>query len=232
MKGKLFLIPSPLGGLDIEDIIPAGTLKVLNGISYFAVEELRSARRYLSSAGLRGKIDALILFELNEHSADQDIVSCLQPLKDGNDMGLISEAGLPAVADPGARLVELCHENGIEVVPLSGPSSIFLALMASGKNGQNFTFNGYLPIKVDIRRGKIKELERIALTKGQSQIFIETPYRNLSLLKELTETLNSTTKLTIACNLTMEGGFVKTMTIKQWKSEFPNINKKPAVFII
>lgn len=232
LKGKLFLIPATLGGADIEEVIPKGTLNEIVKLKSFIVEELRSARRYLSLCGLKGQIDKLEMYELNEHTPVEMISSMIKPLLDGEDMGLISEAGLPAVADPGSMLVELCHKEGIEVIPLTGPSSIFLALMASGKNGQNFSFVGYLPAKNELRKAKIKDLERVANTKGQSQIFIETPYRNNSLLKDLLDILNSSTKLTIACNITMEGGFVVTKNVSQWKKMVPDLNKKPTVFII
>lgn len=232
MKGKLYLIPTTLGGTNLKDVIPEGTLNSIAGITAFVVEELRSARRFLSAAGYKGQIDSLELMELNEHTPDAQIFTYVEILKKGRDMGLISEAGLPAVADPGSRLVELCHESDIEVLPLTGPSSIFLALMASGKNGQNFSFNGYLPVKSDLRRAKIKELERLSKTKGETQIFIEAPYRNLQLLSDIMDVCSPSTKLTIACELTIDSGFVKTRRVEEWKKMVPDINKKPTVFVL
>lgn len=232
MKGRLFLIPTPLGEVDIEMVMPAGTLNAFADISFYAVEELKTARRYLSANGFKGKIDSLTLLELNEHTSKEQINEYVKPLLEGYDMGLLSEAGLPAVADPGAKLVELCHQMDIEIIPLTGPSSIFLALMASGKNGQNFTFNGYLPVKTELRRAKIKELERLSNTKDQSQIFIETPYRNNAMMVDILNVCDGSTKLTVACNITLKDEFIKTKTINQWKKNCPDLNKKPTVFII
>jgi 16S rRNA (cytidine1402-2'-O)-methyltransferase len=232
LKGRLYLIPTPLGDVDVENVIPAGVLKSFLGITFFAVEEFKTARRFLSANGFKGRIESLTLFELNEHTVDSQTAEYLKPLLNGSDMGLLSEAGLPAVADPGARLVELCHENNIDVVPLTGPSSIFLALMASGKNGQNFAFNGYLPVKTELRRAKIKELERLSTVKEQSQIFIETPYRNNAMMEDIISVCNPATKLTVACNITMEDEFIKTRRVADWKRDMPDLNKKPAVFII
>ncbi len=232
MKGRLFLIPTPLGDIEKELVMPAGTLSAFAEITFFAVEELKTARRYLSNCGFRGKIDSLTFFELNEHTTDAQTAEYIKPLLEGIDMGLLSEAGLPAVADPGSKLVALCHENGIEVVPLTGPSSIFLALMASGKNGQNFSFNGYLPVKSELRRAKLKELERLSNSKDQSQIFIETPYRNNAMLEDILSICSNSTKLTVACNITLKDEFIKTRTIAEWKRERPELNKKPTVFII
>jgi len=171
VKGRLFLIPAPLGDGHISDVIPAGTVDVISSLTHFVVEELRSARRYLSKAGFKGKIDTLQFYLLNEHSKTEETFEIIELLNSGTDVGLISEAGLPAVADPGSNLVESAHRHNIEVRPLTGPSSIFLALMASGKNGQNFAFIGYLPAKTEERRVKIKELEKFASRSGQSQIF-------------------------------------------------------------
>lgn len=232
MKGRLFLIPTPLGEVDIEMVMPAGTLNAFADITFYAVEELKTARRYLSANGFKGKIDSLTLLELNEHTSKEQINEYVKPLLEGYDMGLLSEAGLPAVADPGAKLVELCHQMDIEIIPLTGPSSIFLALMASGKNGQNFTFNGYLPVKTELRRAKIKELERLSNTKDQSQIFIETPYRNNAMMVDILNVCDGSTKLTVACNITLKDEFIKTKTINQWKKNCPDLNKKPTVFII
>lgn len=232
MKGTLYLIPSPLGDSGVEAVIPAGTLSVLNSLRYFAVEELRSARRYLSAAGLRGKIDSLELFLLNEHTKESEIDDYIKLLLDGNSLGVVSEAGLPAVADPGGNLVARAHREGILVKPLTGPSSLMLALMASGKNGQGFTFCGYLPVKSEDRRSRIKELERNAAKTGNSQIFIETPYRNDSLMSDLLMVCSPGTYLTVAQNISLQDEFIKTLSVEEWRKRIPVLNKKPCVFIL
>ena len=232
MKGRLFLIPAPLGDGQISDVIPAGTIDAISSLTHFAVEEFRSARRYLSKAGFKGKIDTLQLYLLNEHSKVEETFEIIELLNSGTDVGLISEAGLPAIADPGANLIESAHRHNIEVRPLTGPSSIFLALMASGKNGQNFAFIGYLPAKTEERRVKIKELEKFAARSGQSQIIIETPYRNDSLLADFLQICSESTMLTIASEITNESQFIKTKSIGEWKRHKPELNKKPCVFIL
>ncbi len=232
MKGTLYLIPAPLGDTAIGEVIPEGTIDILCKLKIFVVEELRTARRYLSKAGLKGNIDSLELYLLNEHSQDQEIESYISILLSGESMGMVSEAGLPAVADPGAKLVALAHKNGVEVFPLVGPSSLMLALMASGKNGQSFAFVGYLPIKGPERQAKIKELERTTQRIGQSQIIIETPYRNDALLADFLQTCSDNTLLTIASNITTPDSFIKTKSIAEWKKKRPVLNKKPTVFIL
>ncbi|MDD2584304.1 MAG: SAM-dependent methyltransferase [Bacteroidales bacterium] len=232
MKGTLYLIPSPIGDIAIDNTIPKGTLDILLNLKHFVVEELRTVRRYLSKAGLKGNIESLELYLLNEHSNEQEIESYLSILLSGVSMGMISEAGLPAVADPGAKLVALAHKNSIDVVPLVGPSSLMLALMASGKNGQNFAFVGYLPIKIEERRSKIRELEKLSLRTAQSQIIIETPYRNDALMADFLQTCSKDTLLTVATNITTPDSFIKTRTISQWKRAKPELNKKPTVFIL
>jgi 16S rRNA (cytidine1402-2'-O)-methyltransferase len=232
LKGKLYLIPSTLGGENPGEVIPQGTIDVINTLNFFVVEELRSARRYLSSVGLKGKIDSLQFGLLNEHSTGRDVEAFIDILNSGVNVGLISEAGLPAVADPGSNLVELAHRHQIEVVPLTGPSSLMLALMASGKNGQKFTFNGYLPVKTEERKHKIKELEKISRATGVSQIFIETPYRNDSLFGDLLQICSAETKLTVACNITMKDAFIITRTVSEWRENRTVIGKRPSVFIL
>ncbi len=232
MKGTLYLIPSPLGDTLISEVIPQGTVDVLCNLKHFVVEELRTARRYLSKAGLKGNIANLELYLLNKHTNDLDVESYISILLSGQSMGMVSEAGLPAVADPGAKMVALAHKKGIDVVPLVGPSSLMLALMASGKNGQNFAFVGYLPIKSEERKARIKELEKITLKTGQSQIIIETPYRNDALLADLLQVCDNKTLLTIAANITVPGSLIKTKSVMQWKKERPGLNKKPCVFIL
>lgn len=230
-KGRLYLIPSPLGDYDPSLVIPAGTLDILRSLHCFVVEETRTARRYLSAAGLKGHIGELEFHELNEHTTAPE-VEALLALFDSGDVGLISEAGLPAVADPGAALVALCHRNGISVVPMSGPSSLMLALMASGLDGQSFAFRGYLPAKTDVRKAAIRRTEKDSAALKQTQIFIETPYRNDSLLKDMTETLGPDTKLCIAADITLPGSLIITKKVSQWKKTQITIGKRPCVFLI
>ena len=231
MSGKLYLIPSPLGEYDPSEVLPESVLQTARSLKVFVVEELRTARRFLSAAGLKGRIDGLEFHTLNEHTRPEE-VEAMASLFDSSDVGLISEAGLPAVADPGAALVALCHRRGIEVVPLTGPSSLMLALMASGLNGQSFTFRGYLPAKPDERRPVIKELERESRRLGQSQIFIETPYRNDALLQDLLQQLQPATRLTVAADLTLPTALIRTKSIEEWRKDPPTIGKRPCVFII
>ena len=231
-KGKLYLIPSPLGDNDPTEVIPGPTLELLKRISTYVVEEARTVRRYLSRAGLKGHIEELRMVELNEHSTSEEVEAMLSLFDDGCDVGLISEAGLPAVADPGAALVELCHRKGIEVVPQVGPSSLMLALMGSGLNGQSFAFRGYLPAKTDERRTAIREVERISGSLHQTQIFIETPYRNDSLLADLLQCLNPSTRLCIAADLTLESQTILSKSVGEWKKSGFTVGKRPCVFLI
>ena len=231
-KGKLYLIPSPLGDNDPAEVIPGPTLELLKRISTYVVEEARTVRRYLSRAGLKGHIEELLMVELNEHSTSEEVEAMLSLFDDGCDVGLISEAGLPAVADPGAALVELCHRKGIEVVPQVGPSSLMLALMGSGLNGQSFAFRGYLPAKTDERRTAIREVEKLSGSMHQTQIFIETPYRNDSLLADLLQCLNPSTRLCIAADLTLESQTILSKSVGEWKKSGFTVGKRPCVFLI
>lgn len=231
-KGILYLIPSPIGDNNPQEVIPEQTLNVLLGLKYFVVEEFRTVRRYLSKCGLKGNIENLNLYELNEHTSKEVITTYLDILLSGNDIGMISEAGLPAVADPGAYLVALAHEHGIKVVPLSGPSSLMMALMASGMNGQCFAFTGYLPVKQLERRAKLKEIERISMQMSQSQIIIETPYRNDQLFADMLSVCLPNTKICIAANISMPDQFIKTLRVSQWKKENIVIGKRPCVFVL
>ena len=231
-KGKLYLIPSPLGDNDPAEVIPGPTLELLKRISTYVVEEARTVRRYLSRAGLKGHIEELRMVELNEHSTREEVEAMLSLFDDGCDVGLISEAGLPAVADPGAALVELCHRKGIEVVPQVGPSSLMLALMGSGLNGQSFAFRGYLPAKTDERRTAIREVEKLSGSLHQTQIFIETPYRNDSLLADLLQCLNTSTRLCIAADLTLESQTILSKSVGEWKKSGFTVGKRPCVFLI
>ena len=245
-KGLLYLIPSPIGDVAPAEVIPQSVLELLPKINHFVVEELRTVRRYLSNAGLKGKIDSLNFYLLNEHTPKEQVEKYLQILLSGEDVGLISEAGLPAVADPGAYLVELAQRADIEVVPLAGPSSLMMALMASGLNGQCFAFNGYLPVKEPERSKEIKELERLSAKRGQSQIFIETPYRNERLLADFLQHCAPSTRLTVAADISMPTQFIKTKSIEEWRRVVAKgaagaadtakggfvIGKRPCVFIL
>lgn len=232
MKGRLYLIPSPLGEGDPRQVLGGGVFDAIAGIRTFVVEEVRTARRFLSAAGLKGKIDSLEFFELNEHTAEADAAGYVALLESGQDVGLISEAGLPAVADPGNSLVAEAHRHDIEVVPLVGPSSLMMALMSSGMNGQSFAFTGYLPVKPAERRARLSELEKLSRRLGQTQIIIETPYRNDALVKDMMDTLSGTTRLCIAANITQPDAFIRTRAIEQWKRNVPTIGKRPCVFVI
>lgn len=231
-KGKLYLIPSPLGENDPMEVIPLPVLKSLEGFRTFVVEEVRTARRYLSKAGLKGRIGELQFFELNEHTEQSAVESYLKLFDNGNDVALISEAGLPAVADPGAQFVALAHRHGIEVIPAVGPSSLMMSLMASGLNGQSFAFCGYIPAKTDERRSRLKTLEKVSGQLKQTQIIIETPYRNDSLFKDILSTCSASTRLCIAANITMPDAYIRTKTVAQWKKEDIIIGKRPCVFLI
>ena len=231
MAGKLHLIPTPLGDYAPSQVLAAPTLETIRGIDLFFVEELRTARRFLSAAGLKGHVDSLELHEINEHSTEEQI-SSYSALLGTRDAALISEAGLPAVADPGARLVEMAHAKGVEVVPHPGPSSLMMALMSSGLNGQCFAFAGYLPVKPDARRAAIRDLEADARRKRQSQIMIETPYRNDSLLADLLAVCRPDTRLCVAADITCPDQTILTRTIAQWKRAPMTIGKRPCVFII
>lgn len=231
-KGKLYLIPSPLGENDPAEVIPAPVLESLGRFRTFVVEEVRTARRYLSRAGLRGKIGELEFFELNEHTEQAVIEGYIKLFDGGNDVALISEAGLPAVADPGAQLVALAHRHGIEVVPMVGPSSLMLALMGSGLNGQSFAFCGYIPAKTEERRSRLRTLEKVSGQLRQTQILIETPYRNDSLFADILAVCGASTKVCVACNITMPDAYIKTMKVSEWKKAGLKIGKRPCVFLI
>ncbi len=231
-KGKLYLIPSPLGDNQPSEVLPEMVFETIGRIRTYVVEEVRTARRFLSRAGLKGKIDTLEFHELNEHTSSEQIEDYLGLFERGEDIGLISEAGLPAVADPGAQLVALCHKRGIEVVPLVGPSSLMLALMASGLNGQSFAFCGYIPAKSDERKSRLKVLEKVSSQLNQTQIIIETPYRNDSLLADILSVCNPSTRLCIAADLTLPTAYIRTASIGDWKKNVPTIGKRPCVFLL
>lgn len=231
-KGRLYLIPSPLGENDPAEVIPLPVLKSLEGFRTFVVEEVRTARRYLSKAGLKGRIGELEFHELNEHTSQEVIEGYLKLFDEGNDVALISEAGLPAVADPGAQLVALAHRNNIEVIPAVGPSSLMLALMASGLNGQSFAFCGYIPAKTEERRNRLRTLEKVSGQLRQTQILIETPYRNDSLFADILSVCGNYTRVCVAANITMPDAYIRTRKVSEWKKEGLVIGKRPCVFLI
>ena len=227
----MYLIPCTLGEYEPSLVIPAPVLNLLRKLRVFVVEDIRSARRFLSAAGLRGHIGELEFHELNEHTRPEEVPGLAELFKK-EDVGLISEAGLPAVADPGAALVALCHEHGIQVVPLVGPSSLMLALMASGLNGQSFAFCGYLPAKSEERRSALRAVEKRSALENQTQILIETPYRNDSMLADMLAVLRPGTRLCIAADITLPTEFIRTRSIASWKRNPPTIGKRPCVFLI
>lgn len=232
MSGKLYLIPVTLGSPDYKYVIPAGVLKIIRSLRIFIVEDIRSARRYLRLTEPSFPIDDCEFMILNKHTPPADIEAMFSYIRKGKDTGLMSEAGIPGVADPGSDLVIKAHENNYRVVPLSGPSSIFLALMSSGLNGQHFAFNGYLPVDRPGRIRKIKRLESLA-RQGQSQIFMETPYRNMKMMQDLAENLEDDSLLCVAANISHPDELIMTMPAYEWKRRgLPDINRKPAIFII
>jgi 16S rRNA (cytidine1402-2'-O)-methyltransferase len=231
-KGKIYLIPNTLGESEIGHVIPRGVLDQINHLQYFIVEHSKSARAFLKKAEISLPQKALVIYELNKHTDPQEIFSFIEPIERGYDIGLISDAGCPGIADPGAEIVALAHRKDIEVVPLVGPSSILLAHMSSGMNGQSFAFNGYLPIDQGERKKMVQIFEQRA-KKGQAQSFIETPYRNVKLFQELLKSCSAETNLCIAYDLTLEGQVVKTKRIKEWKRiGVPDFHKKPCIFIL
>ncbi len=231
-NGRLFLIPTLLGDEPAAQVLPAGTLEVIHRIEHFIVEEIRTARRFLRKAGVTRALEELSFDIFNEHSRNEEFGDYLTPALIGHDIGLLSEAGTPCIADPGSEIVRLAHEQGIKVIPLAGPSSLLLALMASGFNGQNFAFLGYLPVDRSERTRKIREIERTATEKQQTQIFIETPYRNIQLFEALLQACRDETGLCIATDITGIRGFVTTKTIGEWRRWKPEINKRPSVFLL
>lgn len=229
--GKLFLIPNTLGETEISGVIPSEVIMRIKSLKVFASENPKNTRRFLKKIDKTINVDELVFLELNEHSERKDIEACL-PYLEQNDVGIISEAGCPGIADPGAELVALAHQHHFQVVPLVGPSSILLALIASGLNGQNFSFNGYLPVKGNERSKALKNFERQSAAENRTQIFIETPYRNQKLWEEMVQILNPKTLLSIACDITTENEYIKTMSIQEWKKQKPDINKRPAIFLL
>ncbi|UCV13101.1 SAM-dependent methyltransferase [Dechloromonas denitrificans] len=233
MSGTLYLIPVPLGPTAPEHSLPANVLDTIRPLEHFVVEQAKTARAFLKAAGTNKALQELQLEELNEHTKSDALDHLLTPLRLGHDVGLLSEAGCPAVADPGANLVALAQKEGIRVVPLIGPSSLLLALMASGLNGQRFAFQGYLPAKEVDRSKALRDLESESRKRQQTQLFIETPYRNRAMFDAILQTCQPATRLTVATDLTLPGESVLTRTIAQWKKQAPpEIERRPTVFLM
>ena len=232
MIPALYLIPVTLGDTPLEKVLPAYNKEVILQTTHFIVEEVRTARRFLKKVESSIDIDSLTFYPLNKHTQATDIAGYLKPLMAGEPMGVISEAGCPAVADPGADVVAIAQRRGLKVVPLVGPSSILLSVMASGFNGQSFAFHGYLPIEQGERTKRIKMLEQRSYAENQTQLFIETPYRNRRLLEELIQTCRPQTRLCIACNVTCEDEYICTKSMKEWKGHLPDLEKRPCIFLI
>ncbi|MDH3697467.1 MAG: SAM-dependent methyltransferase [Flavobacteriaceae bacterium] len=231
-RGSLYLIPTTLGDTEPLEVLPLSVKRTIEGITYFIVENEKSARRFIKKIHPRKSQASLVLMALNKFTDASQIPSFLDPCLEGHDVGVLSEAGSPAVADPGAEVVKIAHEKGIAVVPMVGPSSLLLALMGSGLNGQQFAFHGYLPIDKADRKKKIKELEKESREKDQTQLFIETPYRNNSLIHHLLATLSKKTYLCIAADLTLPTEFISTLTIDEWQEKIPDLHKRPTLFLI
>lgn len=231
-KGKLYLIPNLLSEESKDATIPIVIKNHIEDINIFIVENIRTARRYIMKISEKKDINKTIFYEYGKHSSLDFQEDFLQNILNGKDVGLLSEAGLPCIADPGTEIVAYAHEFEVDVVPLTGPSSILLALISSGMNGQKFTFNGYIPIDSKERKTKLKQLEKLANKRGQSQIFIETPYRNNQLFQAILQTCRKKTRLCIALNITAKDEYIKTKTIEEWKQSCCIIKKRPCVFII
>ncbi len=232
METALYLLPVTLGETSLDTVLPSYNKEVILNIRHFIVEDVRSARRFLKKVEKEIDIDTLTFYPLNKHTSSEDISGYLKPLKEGNSMGVISEAGCPAVADPGADVVAIAQRENMRVVPLVGPSSIILSVMGSGFNGQSFAFHGYLPIEQGERTKTLKMLEQRVYAEHQTQLFIETPYRNNKLVEEILHTCRPQTKLCIAANITCEGEFIKTKTIKAWRGNVPDLSKIPCIFLL
>ncbi len=232
MKGKMFLIPNTLGGESTSDILPKDVMEKASQLRFFAVEEIKSARRLLRKIDREFPIDDSTFFILNKKTPTDDLMRMLRVVKDGNDLGIISEAGCPGIADPGANLVSLAHENEIQVCPMVGPSSILLALIASGFNGQEFAFHGYLPRERKDRMKKIKDFEGSARRTGMTHIFMDTPFRNMHVLDDLLNGLADDTALCIASGITLLNENIKTMKVVDWREHAYDLSKIPTLFLI
>ena len=232
LTGKLYLIPTTLGESNPMDVLPHTVKRAIEFIDCYIVENEKTARKFIKSILPEKVQSSLILSSLNKHTDKNEINEMVKPLLQGINVGLMSEAGCPGVADPGAVIVKLAHDNGIQVVPLVGPSSILLAMMGSGMNGQSFAFNGYLPIDKSDKKAAIKSFEKLSFDKNQSQIFIETPYRNNKFLEDLLQTLQPNTHLCIAADITLPDEYIKTKTVANWKKTTVDLHNRPTIYII
>ena len=232
MEVALYLLPVTLGETSIESVLPTYNKEIIVQIKHFIVEDIRSARRFLKKVDREIDIDTLTFYPLNKHTSPEEFSGYLKPLIAGSPMGVISEAGCPAVADPGADVVAMAQRKNIKVIPLVGPSSIILSVMASGFNGQSFAFHGYLPIEPSERVKMIKHLEQRIYSENQTQLFIETPYRNNKMAEDILNNCRPQTKLCIAANITCEGEYIKTKTVKEWQGKLPDLTKIPCIFLI
>jgi len=231
-KGNLYLIPCTLGDTPPLEVLPFLVKKAVEEIDYYVVEHEKTARRFIKSISPNKSQGSLQISEINKFTPEEEIPAMINPCLEGNDVGVISDAGCPGIADPGALVVQEAHKNGIKVVPLVGPSSILLAMMASGFNGQNFAFNGYLPIDKQERKKEIKRLEKLSAEHQQAQAFIETPYRNNQMLESLLNSLNKYTSICVACDITLPTEYIKTFTVEEWKRKKVDLNKRPTLFVI
>mgnify|MGYP000865803607 CR=1 FL=1 len=228
----LYLIPVTLGDTTVDKVLPAYNTDIINSLRYFIVENVRSARRFMKKCNPAINIDEITFFELNENTDRKNLSRMLQPMKEGKNMGIISDAGCPAIADPGADVVAIAQREGYKVIPLVGPSSILMAVMASGFNGQSFAFNGYLPIDATERVKKLKQLAARAYNEDQTQLFIETPYRNGKMAEDILQHCRPSTRLCIAMNISCDDEFIVTKSVKAWKNSLPDMHKKPCIFLI
>lgn len=230
--GNLYLIPTTLGEINTDEVLPITIKRTIDFVWDYIVENEKTARKFIKSINPEKKQSDLRINVLDKHNKNEDNLVFLQPCLEGRNVGLMSEAGCPGIADPGAAIVKVAHQKGIKVIPLVGPSSILLAMMSSGMNGQNFAFNGYLPIDKDEKKQRLKKLEKLSETHNQSQIFIETPYRNNKFLEDLTLFLHPNTLLCVAADITLPTEYIKTLPIAQWKKEKIDLHNKPCIFII
>jgi 16S rRNA (cytidine1402-2'-O)-methyltransferase len=229
--GRVYLIPVTLGGNDYRQVIPDKVLSITKSLRFFIVEDIRSARRYLRLIDKDFPINESVFYELNEHTKESESIKFLDPVFNGSDIGIMSEAGLPGIADPGTDIIKIAHRKNIKIMPLSGPSSIILALISAGMNGQNFTFNGYLPVKNEKRNLKLKELEKRS-QKGETQIFMETPYRNQKMIESVLSACNPNTRLCIAADISLPTEFILTKKISEWKMDIPVLENRLVIFLL
>jgi 16S rRNA (cytidine1402-2'-O)-methyltransferase len=230
-KGKILMLPMTLGDSSIDSVIPKEVQEIIKGLKFFIVENIKTTRRYLKKIDRSIDIDELTFFELNKHTDNTIISEFINPALEGNDIGMISEAGCPGIADPGSEIASIAHFKGVKVQPLVGPSSILMALISSGMNGQEFSFNGYLPFDKSERNKKLNDLDRLA-QRNFSQLFMETPFRNNSLLEEVLKQCSGNLKLCIAADISLATEFIATKTIADWKKNIPNLKKRPVMFVL